>query len=109
MESFLAAGGTDENWCFPGCSKQFSVQVRTDDTAQPPRPQLDLLESLAIGLQRRVVVNASGHVTEVRWRDSAARGFLEIHHVERIFWVGQDAGLLRLPGPRRQRRQRTAG
>lgn len=61
----------------------------------PPRAKLKTLEAFAIGSQRRIVVHAGCHVTEVRRGNGAASGFLEIHHVERFFRTGDYHLILR--------------
>jgi hypothetical protein len=52
---------------------------------------------LTVGANGRVVVHAAHHVRPVTLLDLAVRGFLEIHHAESLFRIGDDVGQFRRP------------
>jgi hypothetical protein len=48
---------------------------------------MEFLEALAVGAQGGVVVDARGHVAEMRRRQVLVRHQLEVEYVERLAWA----------------------
>ena len=65
-------------------AEDLGAHVDLLDIDQPPRPQLELEEAFAVRAQRHLVVDAGGHVAEVRRRHVLPRHRLEIEHVDRF-------------------------
>src|SRR5207244_3902570 len=69
-------------------------RVDLADIVQAPRPQLKPGEASPVRAQRHLVVDARGHVAEVRRRDVLAGDRLEIEYVDGLggggdeSWVG---------------------
>src|SRR5262249_43829936 len=59
-------------------------RVDLADVDQPARTELEFQEALAIGAQRDLVVDAEGHVAEMRGRNVLAADRLEIEDVDRL-------------------------
>ena len=84
VEGLLAAdrGHHDRGVVFD--AQDLGRHVDLADVDQPPRAELEFQEAFAIGAQRDFVVDAGGHVAEMRGRDSRTHDRLEIEHVDRV-------------------------
>ncbi len=66
--------------------------------------------SFVVGVTGQVVIHAGRHVAPVRGRQRFASGGFEVHHIQRIFWIGQHfIESVGLPGAGRQRSEQRAG
>ncbi len=83
-ERFFAARRAEKNRAVVSGPKQFDAHIHFRRVAQPPRPQLDMLEAVAIGPQRGVVIDAARHVGPMPRLHLAVRGLFEIENVQRL-------------------------
>ena len=88
MKGPVAAGRRDHDRAVVADAEDLDAHVDLADVDQPPRPQLELPEALAVGAQRHLVVDAGRHVAEMRRRDVLLHHRLEVEHVERLPGVG---------------------
>ena len=91
-ERFFAARRAGENRAVISGAEQIDAHVHFGGVVQAARAQLDVLESVAIGAQRGIVIHATGHVGPVAGLDLAASGLLEIEDVERLRRIGDHLG-----------------
>ncbi len=120
MIGFMAAGRIDDDRRFVALAENFRAHVDLADVDQPARAELEFQKALAVGAQRDVVVDAGGHVAEMRRRHVLVHHRLEIEYVERFLGAGdQMVVVARRPDERigrqlrirlsRQRRKTGAG
>ena len=81
---FVPAGRIDDDRRFVALAEDFGAHVDLADVDQPARPELEFQETRAVGAQRDVVVDAGGHIAEMRRRYVLVHHRLEIEHVERF-------------------------
>jgi hypothetical protein len=68
------------------------------DIDEAPRPQRQFPETLAVGAQGDFVVDAGGHVTEMRRRNVLLHDRFEVEDVQRLGGIGdQLVGIARRP------------
>src|SRR6185295_5456094 len=84
MKRTLRSAGADENRRFPGLPENLRAQIGFGDIHQAAHTQAVVLKSLVVHLECDVVVDARGHVSPMRRRQSALGGGLEIHDAERV-------------------------
>ena len=71
-------------------AENVDAHVDLADVDQAPRPQLEFQEAFAVGAQRDFIVDARGHVAEMRRRNVLPRHRLEIEHVDGFLRVLDD-------------------
>ena len=84
VEHLLPAHGAQENGRLPGNAEHFRAEIGFRHIHQPARAKLEVLKSLAIELQRGIVIHAADQVTQMRGRQHAARESLEIAHTQGV-------------------------
>ena len=84
MIAAVAAGGGDDDWRIVALAENFGRHVDLADVDQPARAELEFQKALAVGAQRDVVVDAGGHIAEMRRRHVLVHHRFEIEHVERL-------------------------
>src|SRR5437879_12599377 len=84
MEELVAPRRRDDDRRAPPAAEELAAHVDLGDVVEAARAQLELQEALAIGAQRHLVVDARGHVAEMRRRHGLARHRLELEHVDRL-------------------------
>src|SRR5580704_9415274 len=84
MIAAVAARGVDDDRRLIALAENFSRHVDLADVDQPARAKLEFQKAVAVGAQRDVVVDAGGHVAEMRRRHVLVHHRLEIEHVERF-------------------------
>ena len=110
MKGAVAAGRRNHDRAVVFCAKDFGAHIDLADIDQPPRPQLEFTEALAIGTQGHFVVDPGGHVTEMRGGNVLLHDRLEVENVERLCGIGNQffevarrpVRWIRLPQPFRQ-------
>ena len=80
--AFVPAGGRQEDRRVVFHPENLGRHVDLADVDQTSRPQLEFLEAFAIGPQGDVVVDAAGHVAEMRRRNVLRRHRLEVEYVD---------------------------
>ena len=93
------------------CAEDLGAHIDFADIDEPPRPQLEFAETFAIGAQGHFVIDARGHVSEMRRRNILPHDRLEVENVERLRGVGDQfievawcpVRRVRWPQPFRQR------
>src|SRR6185503_4272631 len=84
VERAIGAGRRHDDRAAIRLAEQFHSRVELADIDQPPLPQLEFLEALAVGAQGGVVVDARRHVAEMRRRQVLVGHQLEVEDVERF-------------------------
>ena len=84
MEELVASRRRNDDRRAPPAAEELAAHVDLGDVVEAARAQLELQEALAIGTQRDLVVDARGHVAEMRRGHGLARHRLEIEHVDRL-------------------------
>src|ERR1700757_4174092 len=84
VKGFLPADGRDDDWGIVFHAKDFGAHVDLADIDQTTRPQLKLEKAFAIGPQGDFIVDARGHVAEMRRRNVGTTDRLEIKYVDRL-------------------------
>ena len=123
MKELVAPGrGNDDGIIQPGAEK-LDRHVDLAHIIETPREQLELEKALSVGAQRHFVVDARGHVAEVRRRHVLPRDGLEVEHIDRILGtrdevlrierrpddgVGKSRRSLRCPGRKAWNREQGA-
>ena len=119
MIAFVSAGRVDDDRRLVFLAENLRAHVDLAHVDQPARTQLEFQETLAVGTQRDVVIDAGSHVAEMgRWHVLVHHRF-EIEHVERFLracdqvrivtrrphiGIGREFGKLALLGERRKAR-----
>ena len=96
VEKLVAAGRRDEHRRIVLAAENVGAHVHLRDVIEPARAKLEFQKPLTVGAQRHLVVDAGGHVAEMRRRYVFERGRLEVEHVDRLFRAFD-----RLKAPRR--------
>ena len=122
MERALAADRRQHDRRIVFRAEDVDAHIDLAHVDEPPRPELEFQEPLAVGAQGHFVVDAGGHVAEMRRRDVLAADRLEIEDVDRLLGrVDEIFGAHRPPHQRvrklrsrrgpfaGERRERTAG
>ena len=84
MEGAVGSGRRHHDRASVGAAEQLQAEVELRDVDQPPRPQLELLEAVAVGAQRHLVVDAGRHVAEMGRRHVLVHHRFEVEDVERF-------------------------
>ena len=96
VKGAVAAGRRDHDRAVVFGAEDLGAHVDLADIDQPARPQLEFPETLAIGAQGHFVVDAGGHVAEMRRRHVLLHDRFEVENVERL--VGSAISLSRSRG-----------
>ena len=98
VEGFLPADRRDHDRAVVFHPENVGAHVDLADIDEAARPQLEFQEAFSVGAQRDFVVDAGGHVTEMRRRHVHTAGCLEIEDVDRLLGsFDQFVGLQRRP------------
>src|SRR5262245_29669834 len=84
MKGSLAADRREHDRACILLPEDLGRHVDLADVDQPARPELEFQEAFAISAQRDLVVDAGGHVAEMRGRNVIAADRLEIEDVDRL-------------------------
>lgn len=84
MKCALIPNRVADDRCWKRGTKQRDRRVRTTCVDQTPRTERPLREAITIGLDRGVIIHASGKVPPVCDRDAALRVGLEVEQIERL-------------------------
>ena len=98
VEHLLPADRAEEDGRFPGNAEHFRPQIGFGHVHQPPRRGAGSAETLAIELQRGIVIHAAHQVAQMRGRQHAASESLEIAHTQGVGRAGNGRGILLRPG-----------
>src|SRR5215831_12571073 len=94
MKKFLARGWAREDRAVVCHAEQVRPHIDFGGVAKPPRPQLNVLESFAVGPESSVVVYSARNVCPVDRTNLALRRWRKIHNAEGLLRIGD--GLLDL-------------
>jgi hypothetical protein len=86
MKGAVAAGRRNHDWAVVFCAEDLGADVDLADIDEPP--QLEFAEAFAVGAQGRFVIDAGGHVAEMRRRNVLLHDRLEVENVKRLRGVG---------------------
>ncbi len=111
MKGAVAAHRRKDDRTVVFCAEDVGAHVDLADIDEPPRPQLEFPEALAVGTQGHFVIDARGHVSEMRRRNILLHDRLEVENVKRLRRVGNQlveiarrpVSRIRWPQPFRQR------
>ena len=92
MERFFTARRAQEDRAVVNGAEQLDAHVDLGGVAQAARAQLDVLEHVAIGMERQVVVDAARHVSPMTRQDVVVSDVLEIEDVEGVGRVSHKVG-----------------
>jgi hypothetical protein len=84
VEGSLAADRREHDRACIFHSEDLGRHVDLADVDQPARTELEFQEAFAVGAQRDLVVDARGHVAEMRGRNVLAADRFEIEDVDRL-------------------------
>src|SRR5262249_36657557 len=84
VKSFLSTHWRDNDWAIVVHAENFGAHVDFADIDQTARAQLEFQEALAIRAQSYLIVDARGHVAEMRRRHVMAHHRLEVEYVDRL-------------------------
>src|SRR5262245_55880663 len=84
VKSFLPAHWGDDDWAIVFHAENLGAHVDFAHVDQTARAQLEFQEALAIRAQSYLIVDARGHVAEMRWWNVHAADRLKIEHVDRL-------------------------
>ena len=84
----VAAGRRDDDRTVEFRTKNLDAHIDLADIDEPPRPQLEFLETVTIGAQRHFVVDAGRHVAEMRGRNVLLHHRLEVEDIESLVQFG---------------------
>ncbi len=82
MERLLTSGRTKKNRAGVRRAEQLDARVDLRRVMKSSRPELNVLESFAVGPQRCIVIDAARHIRPVSRRDLAARRLFKIHDAQ---------------------------
>ena len=101
VKRLLAADRRDDDRGGVSHAEDVDAHVDLADVDEPPRPELEFEEALAVGAQGHFVVDAGGHVAEMRRRHVLPAHRLEIEDVDGLLRRLDE--VVRLPRPPHQR------
>ena len=81
----VLAGRRDDDRRLVFLAENFRGHVDLADIDQPPRPQLEFQEAVAVGAERNVVVDSGRQITKMSGRHVLVHHRFEIKYVERVF------------------------
>ncbi len=81
MKGPVAAGRCDDDGAVIGRAENLGGRVDGADIEEPARTQLELVEALAIGPKRYLIVDARDHVAEMRRGQILLRDRLEVEDI----------------------------
>jgi hypothetical protein len=104
VKGLVAAGGRDRDRAVVARAEQLDAHVDAADIDQAARPQLQFLETVAVGAHGRVVVDAGRHVADMRRRRRLVHRRFDVEDIDRLCGIGDDR-----IGPRRALTERPGG
>src|SRR6202158_6101374 len=88
MKGAVAAGRRNNDRAVVFRADDLGADVAFAGVDEPARAQLEFLENLAVGTQGYFVIDACGHVTEMRRRNVLLHHRLEVENVKRLRGIG---------------------
>src|SRR6267378_2093259 len=88
VKGAVAARGRNHDRAVVFHAEDLGADVDLADVDEPPRPQLEFAKTVAIATQSDFVIDAGGHVTEMRRRNVLFHDRLEVENVKRLRRVG---------------------
>jgi hypothetical protein len=87
MKGAVAAGRRDDDRAVIDRAEDLGAHVDGADIDESSRAQREFPEALAVGAQSRFIVDAGGHVTEMRRRNVVLHDRLEVEDVQRLLGI----------------------
>ena len=94
MEHFLTAQRAQKDGAIKGGAEKLHASIGLGNIGQPPRPELDALESGKVGPVGRIIIHARQYVAPVSGRKFVLRDLFKILHAERVLGAFDQRGML---------------